>query len=81
MLCAAEHLRRHINDLSLDVYAMEIAENGAIRSSSTDHDDDMARCSYYPPLKQLEGLDTFHTIRRSELFVLKRFGPSVDSVS
>lgn len=79
LIYVTEYLRRHIDDLSTDVYAIEVTRDDELVSVSSNPEDDVTICPYYPPLRELQ-LDKVETIPRSELRELDRLGPNVDLV-
>ncbi|KAI9154792.1 N amino acid transport system protein [Paramyrothecium foliicola] len=76
---AIMHLKKHIDTLGPDVFAIHLLANGELISVSTDPKDDETTCVYYPPLQALPG--DARTVLRSELVELDRLGPNVDLVS
>jgi hypothetical protein len=78
---AIEHLKKHIDGLGTDVYAIELSQDGELVSVSTDPKDDQGACVYYPPLEAIQRPDHVRTVLRSDLLELDRFSPNVDLVS
>ncbi|KAI1407555.1 hypothetical protein F5Y13DRAFT_174652 [Hypoxylon sp. FL1857] len=78
---AIEHLKRHIDSLGPDVYAIHVTLEGDLISSSTDPEEDDYLCPYYPPLEEIQRPDWVKTVRRSELLELERLIPNIDLVS
>lgn len=78
---AAEYLKKHIDHLGPDVYAIEVSEIGDLLSVSTDPDHDETMCPHYPPIRELQRPGGVQTVSRSELLELDRLGPNVDLVS
>ncbi|KAF2972955.1 hypothetical protein GQX73_g621 [Xylaria multiplex] len=79
---AVEHLKKHIDTLGSDVYAIHISpEDGSLISVSTDPKDDETTCVYHPPLQEMQRPDWVKTVLRSELRELDRLSPNVDLVS
>lgn len=78
---AIQHLKKHIDALGPDVYAIYLSQDGELASVSTNPEDDEATCVYYPPLQAIQRPDHVKTVLRSELLELDRFSPNVDLVS
>ncbi|KAJ8128618.1 hypothetical protein O1611_g5016 [Lasiodiplodia mahajangana] len=80
---AIKYLRRHIDTLGPDVYAIHLSQDGELVSVSTSPEDDEASCVYYPPLQTIQGRlsDRVKTVLRSDLIELDRLSPNVDLVS
>ncbi|OAQ71438.1 protein kinase-like protein [Pochonia chlamydosporia 170] len=78
---AIQHLRKHIDSLGTDVYAIHVSQDGDLISVSTNPEEDQATCVYYPPLKDFQLPSHVKTVLRSELVELDRLGPNVDHVS
>ncbi|OIW34675.1 hypothetical protein CONLIGDRAFT_567368 [Coniochaeta ligniaria NRRL 30616] len=78
---AIGHLRKHIDDLGPDVYAITLSPDGDLLSVSTDPEDDETTCVYYPPLQAIVVPDRVKTVLRSDLLELDRLAPNVDLVS
>ncbi|EHK46941.1 hypothetical protein TRIATDRAFT_45984 [Trichoderma atroviride IMI 206040] len=78
---AIGHLKKHIDILGPDVYAVQLSQNGELMSSSTNPEDDQTMSVYYPPLQDVQRPKHVNTVLRSELLELNRFGPNVDLVS
>lgn len=79
LIYVTEYLRRHIDDLETDVFAIEVTADGELVSVSSNPQDDETICPYYPPLRDLQP-DKVEIIPRSELRELDRLGPNVDLV-
>ncbi|KUI70246.1 CBL-interacting serine/threonine-protein kinase 20 [Cytospora mali] len=78
---AIEYLKKHIDDLGPDIYAIPISDNSELISVSTNPEDDATMCPHYPPLQELQQLGIVQTVLRSEMQELDRLGPNVDLVS
>ncbi|CAJ2510986.1 Uu.00g066110.m01.CDS01 [Anthostomella pinea] len=78
---AIGHLRKHIDALGPDVYAIHLSPEGDLVSTSADANDDETTCPYYPPLQEILRPDCVKTVVRSDLLELDRLGPNVDLVS
>lgn len=76
---AIQHLRKHIDALEPDVYAVRQSKDGELLSVSKNPDDDEMTCVYYPPLQTLPA--NIKTVFRSELVELDRLTPNVDLTS
>lgn len=51
---AIGHLKKHIDALGPDVYAVHFSQDGELISVSTKPEDDQATCVYYPPLQDVQ---------------------------
>lgn len=78
---AVGHLKKHIDDLASDVYAISLSQHGGLVSTSTDPKDDETTCVYYPPPDAVVIADRVKTVLRWELLELDRLSPNVDLVS
>ncbi|KXH26780.1 hypothetical protein CSAL01_00326 [Colletotrichum salicis] len=78
---AVEILKKHIDTLPDDVYAIKVSPDGNLTSMSTDPEDDETLCVHYPPLGEIERPEGIRTIVRSELQEIDRLGPDIDLVS
>lgn len=78
---AIGHLRKHIDALGPDVYAIHLTQDGELASISTDPEDDEMTWVYYPPLETISLPDHVKTVLRSDLLELDRLSPHVDLVS
>ncbi|KAF6824621.1 hypothetical protein CMUS01_10148 [Colletotrichum musicola] len=78
---AIEHLKRHIDGISPDTYAIHVSRDGSLISTSTNPEDDETTCAYYPPLWSLQRPDGIETITRTDLKEIDRLTPHVDLVS
>ncbi|KUI59772.1 hypothetical protein VP1G_11081 [Cytospora mali] len=78
---AKEHLKKHIDDLGPDIYAIEVSKDCELISVSANSEDDVTLCPHYPSLKELKRLGGMQTVLRSRLQELDRLGPNVDLVS
>lgn len=78
---AIEHLKKHIDALGPEVYAIHLSPEGELISVSTDFKDDEMTCVYYPPLQAVLPSDRVKTVLRSELLELDRLSPNVDLAS
>lgn len=78
---AIEHLKKHIDALGPDVYAIHLSQDGELVSVSTNPEDDQATCVYYPPLQAIQPSNRVKTVLRSDLLELDRLSPNVDLVS
>lgn len=78
---AIGHLKKHIDALGPDVYAIYLSQDGDLVSVSTNPEDDETTCVYYPPLQAILLHDHVKTVLRSELLELDRLSPNVDLVS
>ncbi|OHF00898.1 hypothetical protein CORC01_03726 [Colletotrichum orchidophilum] len=78
---AIENLKKHIDTLPPDVYAIHISPDGSLTSMSTDPEDDETTSVYYPPLEELQRPEGIRTIIRSDLKEIDRLSPNVDLVS
>ncbi|KAH9896183.1 hypothetical protein F4778DRAFT_257722 [Xylariomycetidae sp. FL2044] len=78
---AIGHLKRHIDALGPDVYAVKLSQDGELISVSTKPEDDATRCVYYPSLQTIPRPDWVKTALRSDLLEVDRLGPNVDLVS
>jgi hypothetical protein len=78
---AVRHLRKHIDALGCDVYAISLSQDGELVSVSTDPRDDETTCVYYPPLQAVLPPSRVKTVLRSDLLELDRLSPNVDLVS
>lgn len=78
---AVGHLKKHIDALGSDVYAIHVSQDGELISTSTKPEDDQAWCVYYIPLQDVQCPKHVKTVLRSDLLELDRFGPNVDLVS
>jgi hypothetical protein len=78
---AIEHLKKHIDALAPDVYAIRLSPDGELTSVFTNPEDDETICEYHPPLGAIQVPDHVKTVIRSDLLELDRFGPNVDLVS
>ncbi|GFP60166.1 hypothetical protein TASIC1_0016005400 [Trichoderma asperellum] len=78
---AIGHLKRHIDALGPDVYAIHLSQDGELISVSTKPEDDQTTCVYYPPLQHIQCPSHVKTVLRSDLVELDRFGPNTDLVS
>lgn len=75
------HLKKHIDALGPDVYAVHFSQDGELVSVSTNPQDDETTCVYYPPLEDVVRPDNVETVLRSDLVELDRLTPNVDLVS
>ncbi|KAI1424005.1 hypothetical protein F5Y12DRAFT_488303 [Xylaria sp. FL1777] len=75
---AVEHLKKHIDAIKPGIYEVHLSREGAIISISTDPQDDLTFCVYYPPLQQVPRPDHIKTVLRSKLRELDRLAPNVD---
>ena len=80
---AIAHLKKYIESIDTDIYAIECSPEGSLISTSTNPQDDITFCPYYPPLAALQEPHpkSLQTVLRSELVELDRFMPNVDLVS
>ncbi|KAL6898574.1 hypothetical protein GGI43DRAFT_80736 [Trichoderma evansii] len=78
---AIGHLKKHIDTLGPDVYAIHLSQDGELISVSTKPEDDQTTCVYYPPLQDVQRPSHVKTVLRSDLVELDRFGPNIDLVS
>lgn len=78
---AVGHLKKHIEALRPDVYAISLSQDGGLVSVSADPKDDETTCVYRPPLRDLQLPGRVKTVLRSDLLELDRLGPNVDLVS
>jgi hypothetical protein len=78
---AIEHLSRHSNQLSPDIYRLYVSQTGEIISTYTDSKNDPTYCVYYPFLHDASFPEGIQTVRRDELEELDRLGPDVDLVA
>jgi len=78
---AVGHLKKHIDALGSDVYAISLSQDGGLVSVSTDPRDDETTCVYYPPLQAVLLPGRVKTVLRSDLLELDRLSPNVDLVS
>ncbi|KAI2470697.1 hypothetical protein F4781DRAFT_389488 [Annulohypoxylon bovei var. microspora] len=78
---AVEHLKKHIDNLASDVYAIRLSQDGDLISVSTDLKHDETLCEYHPPLQEIQKPDCVKTVTRLDLVELDRLGPNVDLVS
>lgn len=78
---AIGHLRRHIDALPPDAYAVEFSLSGDLISVSTDPATDETGCPHYPPLSEILQEHGMKTILRSKLCEKDRLGPNVDLVT
>lgn len=80
---AIAHLRKHIDALGPDVYAIHVSQDGELVSVSTNPDDDETTCVYYPPLRAIlpPPDHVVKTVLRSDLLELDRLTPNIDLVS
>ena len=78
---AIRHLKKHIDTLGPDVYAIRLSQEGGLISVSTNPEDDETGCVYYPPLQAVQRPDHMNTVLRSDLLELDRLTPNVDPVS
>lgn len=75
---AIAHLKKHIDALGSDVYAISLLQDGGLVSLSTDPRDDETTCVYYPPLQAVLLPGRVKTVLRSDLLELDRLSPNVD---
>ena len=78
---AVGHLKKHIDALGPDIYAIHLSPDDELVSVSTNPEDDETTCVYYPPLQAFSLHDRVKTVLRSELIELDRLTPNVDLVS
>ncbi|KXX77216.1 Serine/threonine-protein kinase Nek4 [Madurella mycetomatis] len=78
---AIGHLKKHIDVLEPDVYAIHLSQDGELVSASTNPQDDETTCVYYPPLQAILPPNHVKTVLRSDLLELDRLSPNVDLVS
>lgn len=78
---AIGHLRKHIDALPLDAYAVEFSLDGDLVSVSTDLATDQTLCPHYPLLSEISQELGLKTILRSKLCEKDRLGPNVDLVT
>lgn len=78
---AIGHLKKHIDALGPDVYAIYLSQDSELASVSTNPEDDETTCVYYPPLQAILLPDHVKTVLRSDLLELDRLSPNVDLVS
>lgn len=82
---AFAHLKKHMDSLASDVYAIHVSQSGDLISASTDPEDDENVWVYYPPLEALRGVLPDHiklkVVIRSDLLEVERVGPKLDIVS
>ncbi|EXV01836.1 protein kinase-like domain protein [Metarhizium robertsii] len=78
---ALTHLKKHIDTLGPEVYAIHVSPDGELVSVSTNPEDDRTMCVYYPPLEAIQRPDHVKTVLRSHLLELDRLTPNVDLVS
>lgn len=78
---AIGHLKKHIDALGPDVYAIHLSQDGDLVSVSANPEDDETTCVYYPPLQAILLPDHVKTVLRSDLLELHRLSPNVDLVS
>ena len=78
---AIGHLKKHIDALGPDVYAIHLSLDGELVSVSANPEDDETVCVYYPPLQAIPLHDRVKTVLRSELLEVDRLSPNVDLVS
>lgn len=78
---AIEHLKKHIDALGPDVYAIHLSPNGDLISVSTNPDDDETFCVHHPSLEEVQRPGWVQTVSRSELREQERLSPNVDLVS
>ncbi|KAI3527552.1 hypothetical protein CSPX01_16873 [Colletotrichum filicis] len=78
---AVEILKKIIDTLPADVYAIKVSPEGSLISMSNDPEDDETFCVYYPPLEEVQRPEGIRTIIRSELKEIDRLGPDTDLVS
>ncbi|KAI1133778.1 hypothetical protein F5Y10DRAFT_260099 [Nemania abortiva] len=77
---AIEHLRRHISQLSSNVYRIYVSDTGELISTYTDPKNDKTFCARYPLLSEISVPEGIAIVRRDELEELERLGPDVDLV-
>ncbi|KAI5464911.1 hypothetical protein BGZ63DRAFT_378981 [Mariannaea sp. PMI_226] len=78
---AIGHLRKYIDTLGTDVYEIHVSQDGELVSVSTEPEDDLGMCVYYPPLQAIQPPSHVETVLRSNLLELDRLNPNVDLVS
>lgn len=79
---STDHLKKHIDGLGPDIYAIKVSDDGELLCASTKLEDDETMCPHYPPLNEVSQLlHKFQTVLRSELHELDRIGANVDLVS
>lgn len=78
---AVGHLKKHIDALGPDIYAIRVSQDGELISVSTKPEDDHASCVYYLPLQDVQCPSHVKTVLCSDLLELDRLGPDIDLVS
>ncbi|WQF82555.1 Putative tyrosine-protein kinase, active [Colletotrichum destructivum] len=78
---AIENLKKHIDKLPPDAYAILISPDGSLYPLSCNPEDDETTSVYYPPLEKLEPPEGIQTITRSDLEEIDRISSNVDLVS
>lgn len=75
-----EYLRKHIEGLDPDIYAIHVSADGQLISTSNDPDQDETFCTYYPFLEDVALLPNVKTVHRADLVEIDRLGPNVDQM-
>ncbi|KAK7706661.1 hypothetical protein SLS64_007492 [Diaporthe eres] len=73
-------LRKHVDKLDPDVFAISISEQDEL-TISKDPEDDETQCPHYPALEDVERPERIQTVSREQLPEVERFGPNVDLTS
>lgn len=77
---AIEHLWKHVYDLAPEVFEVRVPKQGDLISTSTDPEDDITFCPFYPSLDVIQRPVGIQAISRSDLEELDKLGPLVDLV-
>ncbi|KAG6357262.1 hypothetical protein INS49_015140 [Diaporthe citri] len=73
-------LRKHVDKLDPDVFAISISEQDEI-AVSKDPEDDETQCPHYPAFDDVECAEWTQAVSRGQLREVERLGPNVDLTS